>query len=63
MRLSRRIVRRMPMLVMDVMRMPVLMFEWLMQVLVLVPLREMQIDADRHKQGRGDEGNGQRLAE
>jgi len=53
-----RIVRLMFMLMVDVMYVPVLMLERLMQVLVVVRLCEVQIDADPHEQRRADEGKG-----
>ena len=62
MRLPGRIARRMFMLVVDVMHVPVLMLERLMQMLVVVRLGEVQIDADPHEQRRADEGKGRRLA-
>ena len=62
-RLRGRIARFMFMLMVDVMHMPVLMFERLMQVLVVVSLCEVQIDAYPHEQRRADEGEGRRLAE
>ena len=46
------------MLMVDVMYVPVLMLERLMQVLVVVRLCEVQIDADPHEQRRADEGKG-----
>src|SRR6266850_1061878 len=63
MRLRGRIARLMFMLMVDVMHVPVLMLERLMQMLVLVRFGEVQIDADPHQQRRADEAKGQRLAE
>ena len=62
-RLRGRIVRLMFMLMVDVMYVPVLMLERLMQVLMVVRLCEVQLDADPHEQRRADEGKGRRLAE
>jgi len=62
-RLRGRIARLMFMLMVDVMHVPVLMLERLMQVLMVVSLCEVQIDADPHQQRRADEGKGRRLAE
>jgi len=53
----------MRMLMMRVVEMAVLVFQGLMQMLVLVRLCNVQIDADPHQQRRADEGWGQRLAE
>ena len=47
-RLRGRIARLMFMLMVDVMHVPVLMLERLMQVLMVVSLCEVQIDADAH---------------
>jgi len=58
-----RIARLMFMLMVDVMHVPVLMLERLMQVLMVVSLCQVQIDADSHQQRRADEGKGRRLAE
>ena len=49
MRLAGRRARPVLMLVMDVMHVPVLMLERFMQMLVVVRLREVQIDADPHQ--------------
>jgi len=49
--LSRRVVRCVCMLVMRVMDMPVLVLHCLMLVLMLVPLDEMQVEADAHEDG------------
>ena len=62
-RLRARIAWLMSMLMVDVMHVPVLMLERLMQVLMVVSLCEVQIDADPHDQRRADEGKGRRLAE
>ena len=62
-RLRGRIARLMFMLMVDVMHVPVLMLEQIMQVLMVVSLCEVQIDADPHEQRRADEGKGWRLAE
>jgi hypothetical protein len=50
--LAGRITRRMPVLVVGVMHVPMLMLERLMQVLVFVRLCEVQIDANAHEQPR-----------
>ena len=57
------IARNMHMLVVRVVEMAVLVFQRLVQMLVLVRLRKVQIDADPHQQRCADEGSGQRLAE
>ena len=57
MRLARRRVRRVLMLVMDVIHVPMFMLEWLMQMLVVVCLGEMQADANAHQQRRADAGS------
>jgi len=62
-RLRDRTAWLMSMLMVNVMHVPVLMLERLMQVLMVVSLREVQIDADPHQQRRADEGKGRRLAE
>ena len=62
-RLRRRIAWLMSMLMVGVMHVPVLMHERLMQVLMVVGLCEVQVDADPHEQCRADEGKGRRLAE
>ena len=46
-----------------VMHMPVLVFERLVHMLVLVPFGEMQIKADRHQHAGSQQRGGQRLAE
>jgi hypothetical protein len=58
-----RIARLMFILMVDVMHVPVLMLERLMQVLMVVSLCEVQIDADADEQRRADEGKGWRLPE
>src|SRR6266436_8800757 len=63
MRLAGRIVRCMGVLVVGVVHVPVLMRERLMHVLVVMRLREMQIDPDPHQHRSTDEGQGRRLAE
>ena len=63
MRLPGRIPRRMLVLVMGIMHVPMLMLERLMQVLVFMRLCQVQIDADTHEQRRTEEGKGRRLAE
>ena len=55
MRLAGRRVRRVLVLVMNVMHVAMLMRERLMQMLVLVRFREMQIDANAHEQRRADQ--------
>jgi hypothetical protein len=47
-RFADRIIRRMPMLVVGVVHVPVLMLEWLVEVFVVVRFGKMQIDADPH---------------
>jgi hypothetical protein len=56
MRLAGRIARRMLVLVVGVMHVPVLMLDRLMQVLVFMRLGQVQIDTDAHEQRRSDEG-------
>jgi hypothetical protein len=53
MRLSHRIGQCVLVLVVDVVHVPVLMLEGLMQVLVIMGLGEVQIDADPHQHGCG----------
>jgi hypothetical protein len=53
----------MRMLVMGVMHVPVLVLVRLMGMLVLVRLREMQIQADSYQGGGGEQGPGDRVAE
>ena len=55
MRLSDRIARCVIVLVMDVMHVPMLVFERLVQVLVLVCFGPVQIDANPHEQCRADQ--------
>lgn len=62
MRLNRRRVRRVLMLVMDVVRMAMFMLERFMQMLVVVRLGEVQIDANAHQQRRAHESEGRCLA-
>ena len=63
MRLPGRIARRMPVLVLGVMHVPVLVLERFMQVLVFVRLCHVQIDTDTHELRRPDERKGRRVAE
>jgi hypothetical protein len=63
MRLAGRRVGRVPMLVMNIVHVPMFMPQRLMQMLVVVRLGEVQIDADAHEQRRADESKGRRLAE
>ena len=63
MRLAWGIVRRVPMLVVLVMHMGVLMRHGLMEVLVLMPLREMQVETDTHQERRSDQLRGDRFRE
>ena len=58
MRLTRRRVRRVFMLVMDVVRVAMFMLERFMQMLVVVRLGEVQIDANAHQQRRAHDERG-----
>ena len=62
MRLARRRVRRMLMLVMDVMHVAMFMLKRLMQMFMVVRLGEVQIDADAHQQRCADQSKSRRLA-
>src|SRR5215468_199471 len=62
MRLTRRRFRRMLMLVMDVMHVAMFMLEWFMQMLVVVRLGEVQINANAHQQRCAHESEGRCLA-
>ena len=62
MRLTRRPVRRMLMLVMDVMHVAMFMLKRLMQMLMVVRLGEVQIDANPHQHRRADQSKGRPLA-
>ena len=61
-RLAGRIIQPMRMPVVDVVHVPVLVVETLMQVLVFVRLGEMQVDADSHEQRGTQQGKARRLA-
>ena len=62
MRLTRRDVRRVLMLVMDVVHVAMFMLERVMQMFVVMRLGEVQIDADPHQQRRAHQREGRRLA-
>ena len=62
MRLAGRCVRRLLMLVMDVMHVAMFMLERLTQTLVVVRLGEVQIDTNAHQQRRAYESRARRLA-
>jgi len=62
MRLVGRRVRRVLMLVMEVMHVAMFMLEWFMQMLVVVRLGEVQIDANPHQQRRAHQSKGRCLA-
>src|SRR5215471_21166946 len=61
MRLTRRRVRRVLMLVMDVVHVAMFMLERFMQMLVVAP-RQVQINANAHQQRRAHESEGRCLA-
>ena len=61
-RLAGRRVGRMLVLVMDVMHVAMLMLERLMQMLMIMRLGEVQIDANAHQQRSADESKGRPLA-
>jgi hypothetical protein len=61
--LSDRGTRRMRMVVMDVVAMEMLVSQRLVNVLVDVPLAEMQPDAEAHQQAAGGEIAGERLVQ
>src|SRR6516165_11744343 len=62
MRLTRRRVRRVLMLVMDVVHVAMFMLERFMQMLVVVRLGEVQINSNAHQQRRADESEARCLA-
>jgi hypothetical protein len=62
MRLPGRISRRVLMQVTDIVHVAMLMLEGLMQMLVIVSLGEVQIDADPHQHGGGHQSKGRCLA-
>ena len=62
MRLASRHLRGMLMLVMDVMHVAMFMLERFVQMLVVVRIGEVQIDANAHQQRRGYESEGRCLA-
>src|ERR1700730_18519018 len=63
MRLSGRIISCMPVPMVGVVHVPVLVLQRLMQVLVLMRLREMQVDQDPHQSRGTEKGQCRRLAE
>ena len=62
MRLARRRVRRVLMLVMEVMNVAMFMLERIMQMPVIVRLGEVQIDANAHQHRRAHQSKGRCLA-
>ena len=62
MRLTRRCVGRVLMLVMNIVHVPMLVLEWLMQMRMVMRLSEVQIDANPHQHRRADQSKGRPLA-
>ena len=60
--LADRVTRMMTMLVVVIMNMGVLMFQRLVDMVVVVPFHQMQIETNGHQHGRENQRNSQRFA-